>query len=47
LFLVRSIISPLPFIASLLITLVVAWITIGGQAFRAARMPPAGILRVQ
>jgi len=46
-FLLRTPVSPLPFIASLVATLLVAWITIAAQALRAARIPPAMILRYQ
>ena len=46
-FLERTDTSLLPFVLSLLITLLIAWITVAGQARRAARMQPARILRLQ
>jgi putative ABC transport system permease protein len=47
LFVQRAEVSVVPFVLSLLITLLIAWITIAGQALRAARMQPATILRMQ
>jgi putative ABC transport system permease protein len=38
-------ITPLPFVLSLLITLSVAGVSVGGQAYRAARVQPARVLR--
>ncbi len=35
-----------PFLVSLAITLVIAWLAVGAQAFRAATVKPAGVLRL-
>ena len=37
--------TPLPFVASLLFTLAIAWLAVGGQTLRAARLKPAQVLR--
>jgi putative ABC transport system permease protein len=47
LFLTRTSISPLPFVASLIATVLIAWIAVGGQALRAARVQPARVLHYQ
>lgn len=46
-FLKRTDVSLPPFVLSLVITLLIAWLTVAGQALRAARMQPAAILRLQ
>jgi putative ABC transport system permease protein len=46
-FLSRTDITPLPFIASLAATVAVTCIAVGGQAMRAARVEPAAVLRYQ
>jgi putative ABC transport system permease protein len=38
-------VGPLPFLASLAITLVIAWLAVGGQTLRAATVQPANVLR--
>jgi putative ABC transport system permease protein len=47
LFVHRISLTPVPFIASLAITLAVAWVAVGGQATRAARRKPAAALRYE
>ena len=47
LFTVKVPLSPVPFAVSLLITLVIAWAAVGGQAVRAARTKPATVLRYE
>jgi putative ABC transport system permease protein len=47
LFLTRAAISPLPFVTSLVATVLIAWIAVGGQALRAARVEPARVLHYQ
>ena len=37
--------TPLPWILGLIFTLVIAWIAVGGQAFSAARVKPAEVLK--
>jgi putative ABC transport system permease protein len=37
--------TPAPFLLSLVITLLVAWASVGLQSWRAARAKPAGVLR--
>jgi putative ABC transport system permease protein len=37
--------TPLPFVAALLITLAIAWLAVGGQTWRAAQRKPAAVLR--
>jgi putative ABC transport system permease protein len=44
-FIQRSPLSLLPFLLSLAITLLVAWAAVSGQAWRAARLNPATVLR--
>jgi putative ABC transport system permease protein len=46
-FVTRTPITPLPFLASLAITLAIAWLAVGGQAWRAARVKPARVLRYE
>jgi putative ABC transport system permease protein len=41
----RITISPLPFVVSLSITLLIAWLAVGGQTLRAALVCPAEVLR--
>ncbi len=43
----RTPLTPLPFILSLAITLLIAWLAVGGQAYRAARVKPALVLRAE
>ncbi|MET0984511.1 MAG: ABC transporter permease [Steroidobacteraceae bacterium] len=43
----RVSLTPVPFVLSLAITLLIAWIAVGGQAWRAARVLPAQILRYE
>lgn len=47
LFVTRVALSPLPFIASLAITVAIAWMAVGGQALRAARVKPALVLKYE
>ena len=46
-FIQRIPITPLPFLASLAIVLVIAWAAVGSQAWRAARANPATVLRFE
>ncbi len=46
-FIQRSGLTPLPFIASLAITVLIAWAAVGSQAWRAARANPAIVLRFE
>jgi putative ABC transport system permease protein len=46
-FSVRMALTPLPFVASLAATIVVACAVVGGQALRAARVNPATVLRAE
>ena len=46
-FIQRIPITPLPFVASLAIVLVIAWAAVGSQAWRAARANPATVLRFE
>ena len=43
----RVALTPLPFLLSLVLTVGVAWAAIGSQAFRAARVTPAQVLRYE
>ncbi len=43
----RTPLTPLPFLISLAITLLIAWLAVGGQAYRAARVKPALVLRAE
>jgi putative ABC transport system permease protein len=43
----RISLTPLPFIASLLITLLIAWLVVCSNAIRAARLNPATVLRYE
>jgi putative ABC transport system permease protein len=43
----RISLTPLPFVGSLLISLCIAWLAVGGQTIRAARMNPATVLRYE
>ncbi len=47
LFTTRTAITPAPFVASLIVTLGIAWVAVGAQAFRAARVKPALVLRYE
>jgi putative ABC transport system permease protein len=40
-------ITPLPFVLSLAITLLIAWLAVGSQTLRAARARPAEVLRYE
>ena len=46
-FMHRVPLTPVPFALSLVLALGVAWIAVGGQALRAARVNPANVLRVE
>ena len=46
-FTLRIALTPLPFVASLAATIVVACAVVGGQALRAARVNPATVLRAE
>jgi putative ABC transport system permease protein len=46
LFTQRAEVSPTPFVLSLVITLGVAWLAVGAQAFRAATVKPASVLHM-
>jgi putative ABC transport system permease protein len=43
----RVTLTPLPFVASLAITLAIAWLAVGGQVWKAARVQPALVLRAE
>jgi putative ABC transport system permease protein len=43
----RMALTPVPFIASLVVTIAIAWLAVGGQAWRAARVKPADVLRYE
>ena len=43
----RTSLSPTPFLAGLVITVVVAWIAVAAQATRAARLNPTAVLRYE
>ena len=44
-FVQRIFLTPVPFAMSLVLTLVIAWLAVGGQALHAARLNPAKVLR--
>ena len=44
-FMQRMSLTPLPWIIGLLVTLLIAWVAVGGQAFKAARVKPAEVLK--
>ena len=46
-FIHRIPLTPVPFVVSLIVTLGVAWLAVGGQAYRAARVRPAEVLRYE
>jgi putative ABC transport system permease protein len=46
-FMHRIALTPLPFVLSLILTLLVAWITVGGQAIKSARVRPAEVLNYE
>ena len=41
----QIVLTPLPWLAGLAVTLAIAWLAVGGQAWRAARVKPALVLR--
>jgi putative ABC transport system permease protein len=43
----RIALTPLPFMLSLIVTVLIAWIAVGAQAWRAARVKPADVLRYE
>ena len=47
LFVERTALTPLPFVASLTVTLVVVWLAVAAPAIRAARVRPVGVLRYE
>jgi putative ABC transport system permease protein len=47
LFLERAPLTPWPYVGSLVLTLGIAWLGVGGQALRAARLQPARVLRCE
>lgn len=47
LFIHRIDLTPMPFLMSMLLTLGIAWLAIGSQAYRAARVTPAEVLRYE
>ncbi|HZF27536.1 MAG TPA: FtsX-like permease family protein [Gammaproteobacteria bacterium] len=47
LFLERAPATPWPYVGSLVLTLGIAWLGVGGQALRAARLQPARVLRCE
>ncbi len=44
-FMQRMDLTPLPWVLGLVFTLLIAWIAVGGQAFKAARVKPAEVLK--
>jgi putative ABC transport system permease protein len=46
-FIHRISLSPIPFALSLAATILIAWVAVGGQAVRAARVKPANVLRYE
>ena len=46
-FIHRIPLTPVPFVLSLVFTLVIAWVAVGSQAYRAARTTPAEVLRYE
>jgi putative ABC transport system permease protein len=46
-FIQRLPLTPLPFIASLAVVVLIAWAAVGGQALRASRANPAAVLRFE
>jgi putative ABC transport system permease protein len=46
-FIQRVALTPMPFVLSLAITLVIAWVAVGVHALRAARVKPANVLRYE
>ncbi len=46
-FMHRIPLTPAPFLLSLVLALAIAWLAVGGQALRAARVNPANVLRVE
>jgi putative ABC transport system permease protein len=47
LFMHRIPLGPLPFVLSLILTLLVAWVTVGGQALKSSRVRPAEVLNYE
>jgi putative ABC transport system permease protein len=43
----RTPLTPVPFILSLIVTLLIAWASVGGQAWKAARVKPALVLKAE
>ena len=43
----RTPLTPIPFILSLIVTLLIAWASVGGQAWRAATVKPANVLKYE
>jgi putative ABC transport system permease protein len=43
----RISLTPAPFVASLALTVLVAWLAVGGQAWRTARLKPSSVLRYE
>jgi putative ABC transport system permease protein len=46
-FIHRIAVTPVPFALSLGTTILIAWVAVGGQAVRAARVRPASVLRYE
>jgi putative ABC transport system permease protein len=46
-FMHRIALTPLPFVLSLVLTLLVAWLTVGGQALKSSRVRPAEVLNCE
>ena len=46
-FIQRVPLTPIPFVVCLLFTICIAWMAVGGQALRAARVRPAEVLRAE
>lgn len=44
-FMQRMELTPLPWIIGLVVTVLIAWVAVGGQAFKAARVKPAEVLK--
>jgi len=41
----RMSLTLLPWVIGLIVTLLIAWVAVGGQAFKAARVKPAEVLK--
>ena len=46
-FVVRASLTPVPFLVGLAVTLGIAWLSVGAQALRAARLKPSQVLRYE